>query len=128
MDFMTSMLRRKGWRGSRPLGGLPSFPLAFVLIAVALVAGIWNYLAGERARVEATRQHDIIAQNERLLSTMRDLETGMRGYALVGADDYLEPYRAALGRIDRQLRDLDLLDKARTDEGAGPTHQLRALI
>jgi PAS domain S-box-containing protein len=128
MNFLTSMLRRKGWRGSRPLAGLPSFPLASVLIVLALVAGVWNYLAAEATRAEAARRHAIMGQSERLLSTMKDLETGMRGYALVGTEEYLQPYNAALARVDQELRDLDGLERARSTREGAKGELLSALV
>ena len=128
MNFLTSMLRREGWRGSRPLAGLPSFPLATALIVLALVAGVWNYLAGERTRTQAGLQHGIIGQSERLLSTMKDLETGMRGFALVGTAEYLQPYDAALARVDEELRGLDAMEKARSGGKDAKGERLSALV
>ena len=45
---------------------------------------------------------------EDLLATMRDAETGQRGYLLTGHEQYLEPYNSAAaqaGRILSELRD-----------------------
>jgi PAS domain S-box-containing protein len=128
MNFLTTLLGRNGWRGSRPFAGLPSFPVAFVLIAIAIAAGLWNYLAAEATRVETGRQHAIIGQSERLLSTMKDLETGMRGYALVGTEEYLQPYNAALARVDEELRDLAGLEKARSKEADAKGEHLSTLV
>ena len=98
-------------------------PLAILLVLLALAAGAWNYVAAGRDRVETARLTGIVAQGERVVSTMKDLETGMRGYALSGVEEYLEPYRAALDRIDAERADLDRLE----GDGAG-TADLRALI
>ena len=110
----------RGWRKPRVLAGLPSSPLALVLIGIAIAAGIGNYLAGEASRSEAARQHAILSESERLLSNMVELETGMRGFVLFGEDPYLEPYQAAQNTIDGQLDTIEALTK-QTDAQA-PEH------
>ena len=42
------------------------------------------------------RTQEVRAKLGIALSLMDDVETGMRGYLLTGADRYLEPYQAAL--------------------------------
>ena len=96
-------LRRPNWRGAGPLGPLLGSPAAFILLVVALVAGTANYLAGEADRAATAQANATIAGVERLLSEVKDLETGERGFVLVGTDDYLTPYTQALGKIETEL-------------------------
>lgn len=112
------------WRKPRFLNGLPSSPLALVLIGVAVAAGVGNYLAGEASRAEGVRQHAILTQSDRLLGNMVELETGMRGFVLLGEEAYLEPYEAAQGAIDGQLTAID--DLTRDMDTRSPEH-MRAL-
>ena len=86
---------------------LPGSPLAYLLLALAVAAGSWNYVAGVSSQAEARRLNGVMAGSERVLSTMKDLETGLRGFALTGAAEYLEPYDAALARLGSELSDLD---------------------
>ncbi|MGX7709009.1 response regulator [Methylobacterium sp. Gmos1] len=95
------------WRFLAPGRRLPGSPLAFLLLVVAVAAGGWNYVEGARSRAEAERLARVTALSERVLSSMKDLETGQRGYVLTGRDDYLEPYTAALARIDGELAAID---------------------
>jgi PAS domain S-box-containing protein len=44
---------------------------------------------------------------ERLLSTLKDAETGQRGYLITGDPAYLEPYYAAWARLDADLGNLE---------------------
>ena len=74
--------------------------LAFVL---ALAALAWNYQAAIHARNSIAANNHAILSAERLLSTMRDLETGERGYVLVGQDSFLAPYDAALKAVPGQI-------------------------
>ena len=106
------LVRRPGWRGSRPFAGLPSSPLAYALLVLAVLVTVWNFVAGEAARSEQARQRDLITRSDHLLSTMKDLETGMRGYALTGRPEYLEPYADALDRIEGEAAYLANPDRA----------------
>ena len=132
MSTPTSSRRLWRWRSPKTvptaLKGIPGSPVAFALFAVALIAGLANYVFAERSRTEATRQHDIITLNERLLSTMKDLETGMRGYTLTGLPNYLTPYKRALDTLDGQIGELDRLESESADPGTARRQELRTLI
>src|SRR5579872_6291154 len=41
-----------------------------------------------------------------VFSTMKDAETGQRGYLLTGEERYLEPYLNAIKVLDRDIHDL----------------------
>ena len=62
-----------------------------------------------RLRALAAPHRDVIVQAERLLSALKDAETGQRGFVITGDGRYLDPYESARsrlqGEIDR-LRDL----------------------
>jgi CHASE3 domain sensor protein len=53
-----------------------------------------------------------------LLSSLKDAETGQRGFLLTGEDRYLEPYRQALTTIPATLKTLDRIevDRHRPDQ------------
>ena len=64
----------------------------------------------------SARVHDEQFAVETLLSTLKDAETGQRGYLLTGDAAYLAPYLAAQTRLDRDLAHLQaapLRDQAR---------------
>ncbi|TXN01295.1 response regulator [Methylobacterium sp. WL64] len=122
------LIQRPGLRGARPLAGLPSSPLAYALLALALTAVGWNFVAGDAARRERLHRRELIGHSERLLSTMKDLETGMRGYALTGKPEYLEPYADALGRIPGESAFLDNLDGGSSDPAIAALAPVRKLI
>jgi PAS domain S-box-containing protein len=48
----------------------------------------------------------VLAKVEAALSTLKDAETGQRGYLLTGERAYLEPYRDAVGRFPGQMTEL----------------------
>ncbi len=76
--------------------------LVCVLIAIlALVGGAtWERLGAARsARHWSEHSYQVIDTLKDLGITVRDAETGQRGYLLTGSDAYLAPYRDALGRV-----------------------------
>lgn len=48
----------------------------------------------------------VLLQLEGIASTVKDAETGQRGYLLTGDDSYLAPYNEARGQLDLQLSSL----------------------
>jgi CHASE3 domain sensor protein len=55
--------------------------------------------------------HEVLGHLEQVVSTLKDAETGQRGYLLTGERVYLEPYEQALARIPgrfEQLRQLTI--------------------
>ena len=81
--------------------------IAVVVSSVVLVvAGVMAHRAIEQlsATGEALlRATEIELDYERLLSTLRDAETGQRGYLLTTDEDYLRPYEAALRELARRV-------------------------
>ena len=94
-----------------------------LLTAAVLVVGVlsysdWNLIRESRAEVD--RLHLALQSNEMLMGTLKDLETGQRGYLLTGLPAYLEPYQKAKaelpGRVadlQSRLRNADQIDRAR---------------
>ena len=51
----------------------------------------------------------VMSQFDELLSSLKDAETGQRGFIITGQPEYLEPYHAAVGVFAAQLESLRLL-------------------
>jgi len=87
------------------------FGLALVIL---VIIGVVAYQSIQKLTVTAglvTRTHEVLATLESVLSTIKDAETGQRGYLLVGEDRYLEPYVASQKAIDQELKDLREMTK-----------------
>ena len=90
---------------------LKRFSLVLALIAAVTAA---NHLALNRAIEDGrrlTHTHAVLEQVERVASLLKDAETGQRGYLLVGRDDYLKPYHAAIGSIGPEMDRLGMLTR-----------------
>ena len=73
-----------------------------VLIAIILLVGglTWDrFSAARSARELSLHTYEVLITLNDLGIAVRDAETGQRGYLLTGNDDYLSPYRSALGRV-----------------------------
>jgi CheY-like chemotaxis protein/signal transduction histidine kinase/CHASE3 domain sensor protein len=96
--------------------GLPMAPqtLAAFLVAVTAVAviAVLSYSSLQSTAVSAqdlTKTVEVIAQLQTVLSTLKDAETGQRGYLLSGRESYLEPYLAAQRAITGEFSALRAL-------------------
>jgi len=86
------------------------FSLLPVLILCAFVTVIVFQLHEiTQQRSQASQATLIILQCDRLLNSLVDEETGVRGYIISGDRSFLQPYDAAKARVGNELNDLDNL-------------------
>jgi methyl-accepting chemotaxis protein len=74
-----------------------------VLICLFVVLAIRSTREFTGAAVAVEHSHEVINGLERVLSSVKDAETGQRGFVLTGDESYLEPYREAQGSIDTEF-------------------------
>ena len=92
------------------------FAAAALLVALGLALTFWTFLQMQQAAELRKHSRTTIQSADALLSSLKDAETGQRGYLLTGNEAFLEPYLAAGDSIRRhleELRQLALLDAAR---------------
>src|SRR5579863_5444471 len=107
-----------------------------VTTALLIMCGLVSYVAlraSAAVSLAIVDTEDTLLSLERVLSVMRDAETGQRGFLLTGDAQYLQPYYAAIASLSermaklrsklsddpavaRQLDDLQRLIRAKTDE------------
>ena len=92
---------------------------AGILLVAGLALAAWSLIGAQRGRAFIAEQNRVLVADERLLSTLKDLETGERGFALTGTPSYLEPYNAAEAALD---------EAAAAVSGAGPGAQALAAL
>jgi signal transduction histidine kinase len=86
---------RVGWVAAGLLGG------GVLLLAYGAQATL-------RAGATAYDAARTALQLEALVSTLKDAETGQRGYLLIGDEGYLQPYQAARARLPGALAGIDV--------------------
>lgn len=83
----------------------------FIAVAGVTVAGMLVvYLLGLRVtwtNAELSRSKEAVAAVREVLSTLKDAETGERGFLVTGDEAYLDPYASALARLPGRLAMLD---------------------
>jgi CHASE3 domain sensor protein len=90
-------------RPSRPIRFGPSLPIAaqiqlWIAAGAVVVVGLLSYGSVQASMFNAqrvTHALEVIEQLQTVLSTMKDAETGQRGFLLTGDASYLGPYTNA---------------------------------
>lgn len=89
----------------------PSFLLALLLLVAITIVSIRSSIQLSEHAVRIKHTQEVLTRLSSQLSTITDVETGQRGFAITGDEVFLEPYQAAMLRIDPQLRELrELID------------------
>jgi PAS domain S-box-containing protein len=80
------------------------------MVALALVLSVtfayWVGLLVLHDNRTLADQRVVVEHLNQLISTLKDAETGQRGYLLTGNERYLEPYQNALAKIPAELSNL----------------------
>src|SRR4051812_19979749 len=86
-----------------PVSTMASFVVA--VLAVVLIAYFSYSSLQSRAQAAAlvSRTFELVGQLQGLLSSVKDAETGQRGYLLTGSEQYLEPFNTAKASLPGQL-------------------------
>src|SRR5689334_24396047 len=84
--------------------------LAVVVAEAAAYHRAWSNFERSKAQFDHTRE--VLAAVDELTSAVRDAETGQRGYIITGREQYLQPFRDAIGTIPGRL---DLLRRLTMD-------------
>jgi|GEM_PF-433822 len=88
-----------GWARRAPL-------LAGLLVLLALGSAGWNWRLSDAEGERVTAARGVVLSAEGLLSALKDIETGQRGYLLTGEESFLDPQRAGADAIPERLREI----------------------
>jgi len=88
----------------------------FALAALAAILGLayWDWREFQTAGMRVQETENSLVRLEVIFSTMKDAETGQRGFLITGDDRYLEPYNEATKNIGRELANADVLRLEKT--------------
>ena len=76
-------------------------------------------LAFRNAAAGADRSRIVLDQTQKLISDLKDAESGQRGYLLTGEAEHLADYSEAVPKVRRDLADLNVSDAADRERLAG---------
>ena len=98
---------------SRLAGDSTATVAGFALTCAVLLASVWATDRNTRRLADATGQldqtHRAVTGLERLLSTLKDAETGQRGFVLTGDPAFLRPYDEAADRVWGEFEEVERL-------------------
>ena len=86
--------------------------LLMLVLACLIGVGGLAYRSMQAATESGQREahsRAVMSQLDELLSSLKDAETGQRGFIITGQPEYLEPYHASVGLFAAQLERLRLL-------------------
>ena len=91
---------------SKSIVGIAVVVSSVVLIVAGVIAHRSVQILADTSD-EVVRSKELELSLERLLSSVRDAETGQRGYIVTGSEDYLFPYDKALSEIESRLHTVE---------------------
>ncbi|MDX2243866.1 MAG: PAS domain S-box protein [Leptolyngbyaceae cyanobacterium bins.302] len=94
------MQRWYAWQMNMGLGA------TLLLLLVNAIVSYRNILHLYEISQAVAQSNQTLKMLEQTLSTLKDAETGQRGYLLTGKEKYLEPYKAAIAQIGQQVQEL----------------------
>ncbi|MBL0742720.1 sensor histidine kinase [Chryseolinea lacunae] len=83
--------------------------LSIVFVIVSAVITYNNTQEKKQSMDRVIRRYQSIGSSTQLLSLLKDMETGQRGYVITGDSDFLEPYNEARGMVAMQTDSLKKL-------------------
>lgn len=100
-----------------------------VLTLLSLICG-FSYISINqfiKTSKQTAQTQKVLLQLEQILSEMKDVETGQRGFVITGKGEFLEPYYLATSRISPSLLQLHQLLSS-SPEQRGRLNQLKPLV
>jgi signal transduction histidine kinase/DNA-binding response OmpR family regulator/CHASE3 domain sensor protein len=102
----TTLNAARSFRSRLPLPPGPFIGFVVAIAAVVLIA-LFTYRALQANGAAAdlvTHTQDVIAQTQAILSSLKDAETGQRGFLLARDESYLSPYADARRALPREIQ------------------------
>ena len=99
-----------------PPKSLAGFLLAVVAVAIVAMLSYQSLQSTVGSSQNLAKTVEVLSELDGLLSTLKDAETGQRGYLLTGEDSYLEPYTNAKAAMAGEFRAMRVLLRDRPEQ------------
>ena len=99
-----------------PLKTLIGFLLAVVAVAIIALLSYQSLQTTTGTAANLTQSIEVLGRLQGLLSTLKDAETGQRGFLLTGEESYLAPYTDAKDALPDELRAMRALFANRSEQ------------
>ena len=100
------------------------FGAALFVVGVLALVGYGNIANLTTTSAQVAHTHEVLSGLASILSSLKDAETGQRGFVITGEERYLEPYDAAIARVHRQVSMMRRL----TIDNPSQTQRIDALL
>src|SRR6202042_1014129 len=92
-----------------PLKTLIGFVLAVLAVAIIALLSYQSLQTTTTTASSLTQTIELLGRLEGLLSTLKDAETGQRGFLLTGEESYLAPYTDAKDALPEEIKSMRAL-------------------
>src|SRR5450759_3993906 len=82
------------------------YALALIILVILGMVSYRNTTGLIEAAQMRAHTYQVLENLERVLSTLKDAETGQRGYIITGEDRYLEPYQTGTSALNLTIQTL----------------------
>ena len=106
-EMVSSSVDSKAFNRTLKISG--SLPLVLMTVLTAIFIGLIFHLISVVRSVDHVNQ--VVTQAHETLQVLLDSETGMRGFLLVGRDEFLEPFHSSTRSVDQEIENLKDLSK-----------------
>ena len=100
------------------------FGAALFVVGVLALVGYGNIANLTTTSAQVAHTHEVLSGLASILSSLKDAETGQRGFVITGEERYLEPDDAAMARVHRQIA----LMRQLTIDNPSQTQRIDALL
>ncbi|WP_026903470.1 response regulator [Pedobacter glucosidilyticus] len=80
------------------------FSLSLVVLIISSVASFISIRQLQNSNAMVAHTKDVLDASDKILSDLKDAETGQRGYLLTGKESFLEPYYSGLKSLPGSLK------------------------
>jgi diguanylate cyclase (GGDEF)-like protein len=97
----------------------------FILFSISIVSSVLTFKLesyGDEKLTWVIHTHDVITNSEKLLSSMKDAETGQRGFLLTQGITYLEPYYTGISSAQKIFQELKMLTQDNQEQQLALDH------
>ena len=88
------------------VSALAGFAVAVAAVLISAWLAFNSLQDRSTAADRVTRTYDVLVRIQRVLSFIKDAETGQRGYLLTGVESYLDPYETARTALPGEIQSL----------------------
>jgi PAS domain S-box-containing protein len=80
--------------------------IIIIITTLLIVQGYRNYQKVLETSLWVSHTQEVLFENEDVLTALVDMETGARGYAITGNEEYLHPYNNSRNTVNKKIENL----------------------